>query len=97
MPGAARLTDVCTGHPPCWGSRPNCQGSPDSWANGLMAHCFSHAWSAHCCGPPCHGSTLCAGSPDVFVNNLPWGRCNDAVCCGGTVASCSTDVILNGG
>ncbi|MBW2736631.1 MAG: PaaR repeat-containing protein [Deltaproteobacteria bacterium] len=93
MPGAARLSDECTGHG-CFPARPNIEGSKDTFADDLKAHCFSHKWGSHCCGG-CHASTLCAGSPDVYVNDLPWGRCNDAVCCGGTVATCSRTVYLN--
>ena len=94
MPGAARLTDICTGHG-CWPSRPNAQASDDVYANSLGAHRVGDAWQVHCCPPPCHGGVLASGSPDVYANSRQWGRCGDPVSCGSSVATCSWDVILN--
>jgi uncharacterized Zn-binding protein involved in type VI secretion len=94
MPAVHRETDICTGHG-CFGSRPSCQGSPDTFVNNLPAHRETDAWSAHCCGPPCHGSILSAGSPDTFVNNLALGRIGDPVACGSVCATGSPDTFCN--
>jgi len=37
MPGAARYADICTGHD-CWPSRPNDEGSPNTFINNKKAH-----------------------------------------------------------
>lgn len=90
MPPTARLNDLCTGHG-CWPSRPNNQGSPDVFTNGLPNHRQTDSWSVHCCPPPCHASTLCQGSPTVFTNGLQQGRIGDPVCCGSNIATGSPD------
>jgi len=95
MPGAARLTDICTGHG-CWPPRANASASSDVFANSLGAHRVGDAWQAHCCpGSGCHGGVLAAGSPNIFANGRAWGRCGDPVSCGSSVATCSGNVILN--
>lgn len=93
MTGAVRLGDVCTGHG-CFPSRPNVQGSPNVFVNGIPSHRLGDAWSVHCC-VSCHGSNACQGSPNVYVNGLPKCRIGDAVCCGSAMATGSSDVIVN--
>jgi uncharacterized Zn-binding protein involved in type VI secretion len=90
MPKATRLGDICTGHG-CWPPRPNDQGSPDVFVNGIPWHRQSDHWVTHCC-PPCHDSILAHGSPTVFVNGLEAGRVGDPVACGSLVATGSDDV-----
>ncbi len=95
MPAVHRLGDVCTGHG-CFGSRPNNQASPNVFINGIPAHRQGDSWSSHCCGPPCHGSTLAAGSSTVFVNSLQLARIGDPVACGSACASGSGNVFAGG-
>lgn len=94
MPGAARLSDICTGHG-CYPPRPNIQASTNVIINNRGAHRVSDGWAVHCCGPPCHGSILAKGSPNVYVNGKRLGRCGDAVACGSSVSTCSSNVIVN--
>jgi uncharacterized Zn-binding protein involved in type VI secretion len=94
MPPAVRLADVCTGHG-CFGSRPNGQGSPNVFINGKPAHRKGDLWNYHCCPPPCHASTACKGSPNVFTNNLDQERVGDPVCCGSKMATGSPNVFVN--
>lgn len=91
MPAAHRLGDVCTGHS-CYPPRPNIQASPNVFVNGIPWHRQTDAWAVHCCGPPCHASVLCAGSPTVFVNSLEAARIGDPVCCGSAAATGSPNV-----
>ena len=79
----------------CYPSRPNNQWSSDVFVNNRGVHRQSDGWAAHCWGPPCHGSVLASGSPNVFANSLQVGRCGDPVACGSSVATCSSDVIAN--
>ncbi len=96
MPAAHRHQDVCTGHG-CYPSRPNIEASADVFVNGLGWHRVGDAWAAHCCGPPCHGGALAAGSPTVFVNGMPAGRIGDPVDCGSRCATGSPDVFADEG
>ena len=95
MPPAHRKGDICTGHG-CFPPRPSAQGSPNVFTNNIPQHRLTDAWSAHCCGPPCHGSVLCAGSPNVFANTLAVARKGDPVCCGSACATHSPNVFANG-
>lgn len=96
MPPVVRLGDIDTGHG-CWPPRPNAQGSPNVFANGIPAHRLGDAWSVHCCPtiPECHASNLAGASPNVFVNGIPWGRIGDAVACGSSCAQGSPNVFAN--
>lgn len=89
MPPACRLHDPCTGHGSC-GSRPNVQGSPNVFTNSLPNHRQTDRWAIHCG----HRSTLCRGSPTVFINNLEAGRVGDPVCCGSRVKAGSPNVFI---
>lgn len=92
--GAARLADICTGHPR--GSpRPNNQGSPDVFINGRPAHRQSDSWPIHR-RLPIHKSFLAAGSPSVYTNGLQQGRIADPVACGSRVKTGSSDVFVGG-
>lgn len=95
MPAAVRLGDICTGHG-CFPPRPNIQASGDVFINGRGAHRQGDEWDSHCCGPPCHGGSLAAGSSSVFVNGRPLGRIGDPVDCGSRVATGSSDVFAGG-
>ena len=96
-PGAVRLNDVCSGHS-CWPSRPNVSASPNVFTNGRASHRVGDAWATHCCVDPphpCHASVAASGSPNVFVNGIPKCRIGDAVACGSSMATGSSDVIVN--
>ena len=94
MPAVVRLGDVCTGHG-CFGSRPNDTASGDTFVNDLAVHRKGDHWITHCCGPPCHDSTLSSGSPDTFCNDLDVGRVGDPIACGSACATGSPDVFIN--
>jgi uncharacterized Zn-binding protein involved in type VI secretion len=89
MPAAARLGDPSTGHGPC-SPRPNDQGSPNVFINGLPAHRQGDHWVVHCL----HDSVLATGSSTVFVNGKKAGRVGDSVACGDRVASGSPNVFI---
>jgi uncharacterized Zn-binding protein involved in type VI secretion len=90
MPAVTRQGDLCTGHG-CWPSRPNDQGSPNVFCNGIPVHRQSDHWETHCC-VSCHDSVLAAGSSTVFVNGLQVGRIGDPVACGSSVMTGSSNV-----
>jgi len=94
MPAACRLGDMSAGH--CFTARPNDQGSPNVFINGIAAHRLSDHWITHCCGIVCHDGVLAQGSPNVFVNGLAQGRIGDAISCGDTIAQGSPNVFVNG-
>lgn len=95
MPAVARLGDVCTGHA-CFPPRPNNQGSPNVFVNGISAHRQGDGWPLHACGKSKHASTLAAGSGTVYVNGKQLGRIGDQVACGSAVAQGSGDVFAGG-
>ncbi len=95
MPSAHRQNDICTGHG-CYPPRPNSSWSGNVIVNNLGWHRKSDSWQVHCCPPPCHGSNLAAGSPNVYVNNLQAGRIGDPVACGSACATGSGNVFANG-
>lgn len=96
MPAVARMGDMCTGHG-CWNPRPNDEGSPDVFINGVPAHRLGDHWTTHCCfGSMCHASALASGSGSVFVNGRPLGRIGDSVACGSAVAEGSPNVFAGG-
>lgn len=92
--GAARLSDVCTGHG-CFPTRPNVQGSPNVYINGRPAHRQGDQWASHCCpNQGCHPSVLAMGSPTVYTNGKQQGRINDPVACGSKVMTGSSNVFV---
>jgi len=93
MPGAARLTDKCTGHG-CFPSRPNTAASNDVFTNDLGAHRQGDAWRTHTCTGS-HGGNLASGSPNVFINDKQAGRIGDPVSCGSKVRTGSDNVFIN--
>lgn len=95
MPAAVRLHDICSGHQD-WPPRPNIEGSPDTFINGIASHRVGDAWAVHCNPvPQCHDGVAQAGSPDVFVNGKAKMRVGDPVNCGSTCAQGSPDVFVN--
>lgn len=93
MPGAARLTDFCSGHG-CFPSRPNIGASDDVFVNDRGAHRVGDLWNTHTCDST-HGGFTITGSPDVFVNDLPKARIDDLVDCGSRILTGSDDVLVN--
>ena len=97
MPGAHRLGDGCSGHG-CWPPRANVAASPDVIVNGVGSHRVGDGWATHCCTDkpfPCHASIAASGSPNVIVNGRPKCRIGDAVACGSSMATGSSNVIVN--
>jgi len=95
MAAVTRQGDLCTGHG-CFPARPSVAGSPDVFVNGIPAHRQGDAWAVHCCGIPCHGGALAAGSSTVYANGRQLGRIGDPVDCGSSVATGSADVFAGG-
>lgn len=97
MPLAIRKGDLCKGHDD-WPSRPNDEGSPNVFINGLAAHRVGDHWVTHCNpAPECHDSVAATGSPNVFVNGKLLCRVGDLVACGSVMgATHSPNVIVNG-
>ncbi|MDR1978310.1 MAG: PAAR domain-containing protein [Synergistaceae bacterium] len=95
MPACARVGDLCTGHG-CWPPRPNDQGSPNVFVNGIPWHRQGDHWEPHTCPPipETHDSILAFGSPTVFVNGKEGGRIGDPVACGSVVMTGSPDVFI---
>lgn len=93
MPGAVRLGDMCTGHgdfPP----RANDEASSNVFVNGKGAHRMGDHWEEHCNPASCHDSTASGGSATVFVNGKPKARIGDAVACGSTMETGSSNVFV---
>lgn len=91
MPAVTRLGDNCTGHG-CFPPRPSTSASGNVFVNGIGVHRQGDSWGVHCCGTPCHGGSLAAGSGTVYVNSKQCGRIGDPVDCGSAVSSGSGNV-----
>lgn len=94
MPAVVRLGDKSAGH--CFEPRPNIEGSPNVFINGIAVHCVGDAWPVHTCGPSSHDSRTVQGSPNVFVNGKAVARVGDALDCGDICAEGSPNVFVNG-
>lgn len=93
---ATRLGDLCAGHPeiPC-NPRPNIEGSPNVFVNGLPWHRQGDLWSTHC-SPPHLGAVLVSGSPNVYVNSVQAGRSpGDPISCLTVTQQGSPNVLVN--
>ncbi|MGL4735690.1 MAG: PAAR domain-containing protein [Enterovibrio sp.] len=92
MPAAARKGDMCTGHgdfPP----RASISGNETVLINGKAALCVGDGWDTHCNPlPVCHNGVQSVGSGTVFVGGKALARVGDAVSCGSSIASGSSDV-----
>ena len=95
MPAVHRKGDICTGHG-CFSPRPNAQGSPNVFCNSIPVHRQGDSWNVHCCGIPCHGGSLAAGSSSVNSNSKQLGRISDPVSCGSAAANGSGNVFAGG-
>ncbi|MBA94849.1 MAG: PaaR repeat-containing protein [Rickettsiales bacterium] len=95
MPAVHRKGDICTGHG-CFPPRPNAQGSPNVFCNSIPVHRQGDSWNVHCCGIPCHGGSLAAGSSSVNSNSKQLGRISDPVSCGSAAANGSGNVFAGG-
>lgn len=96
MPKVHRKGDLGSGHG-CWRPRPNAQGSPNVFCNGIPVHRVSDSWQIHCCPDSgCHGGVLAAGSSTVHANNKQLGRISDPVSCGSLAATGSPNVFAGG-
>ncbi len=98
MSGAARLGDMASGHG-CFPPTPITSASSGVFINGIPAARQSDTAATHGC--PCpntpHGShprSISGGSQGVFIDGLPAARVGDAMDCGGTIISGSSDVII---
>ena len=95
MPAVHRKGDICTGHG-CFPPRPNAQGSPNVFCNSIPVHRQGDSWNVHCCGIPCHGGSLAAGSSSVNSNSKQLGSISDPVSCGSAAANGSGNVFAGG-
>ena len=95
MPPVCRKGDICTGHAD-FNPRPNDEGSPNVFVNGIPAHRKGDHWMIHCNGVPvCHDSNALKGSGTVFVNGKDIMRIGDPIACGSKVATGSPNVFAN--
>lgn len=86
-----RLGDYSCGHG-CFPPRPNDEGSPNVFVNGLPVHRLGDHWVTHCCGPACHDGVASSGSSTVFVNGKAICRVGDSISCGDTMCDGSPNV-----
>jgi uncharacterized Zn-binding protein involved in type VI secretion len=93
MPSVALLGCFCTGHDG-YPSRPNISASEDVFCNDIAVHRQGDLWDIHC-KESCHDAFTQDGSPDVFVNDLPLARVNDALSCGSLILTGSEDNFSN--
>lgn len=93
MPAAVRIGDMSAGH--CFFPRPNVDGSPNVFINGLAAHTVGGSWPIHICGKSKHASATAQGSPNVFVNGKALARVGDSLSCGDACAQGSPNVMVN--
>jgi len=98
MPAVVRLGDVSTGHPHCYPSRPNIEGSPNVFVNGKPVHRLGDAWAEHGACPvhSPHDGVASSGSATVFVNGKAICRIGDSISCGDTMAEGSPNVFAGG-
>lgn len=95
MAQAVRKGDMCGGHDG-FVPRPNDEGSPNVFINGIPAHRQGDHWQTHCNGvPSCHDSVAGEGSPNVFVNGKPLMRVGDKTVCGSPIVTGSPNVFVN--
>ena len=98
MPAATRLGDqLATGH--------ICQAvtvigtTPQStvFVNDILTNVIGAMTVPHSAPPVCapHTAPIHQGSPDVFVEKIPWGRVTDATDAGQMIQG-SPDVFVNG-
>jgi uncharacterized Zn-binding protein involved in type VI secretion len=92
MPAAHLKGMICTGHH-CYPPRPNVQGSPDVYINGIPEHRQGDLWAKHCCDS-CHSSVLAKGAPNVYVNGKQAARIGDPVACGSRAMQGSNNVFI---
>jgi uncharacterized Zn-binding protein involved in type VI secretion len=80
MPAVVRRGDFCSGHPG-YPARPNLEGSPDVFVNGLAVNRLGDAWAIHGGLFPNlpHAGTTFTGAPTVFCNGRPVARIGDHV------------------
>ena len=98
MPAATRVGDqLATGH--------ICQavtniGAPNQgtvFVNNILTNVVGAVTVPHAAPPVCapHVAQINAGSPDVFVESIPWGRVTDSTDAGQMIEG-SPDVFVNG-
>jgi len=95
MPAIVRVGDTGSGHGG-FSPRPNDQGSPSVFVNGIPVHRQGDHWLVHTDGFTSHDSTLASGSSTVFVNSKQIARIGDPVVCGSTCAAGSGNVFAGG-
>lgn len=93
MGAAVRLGDRSAGH--CFEPRPNLDGSPNVFINGIAAHRVGDKWAFHRCGKSSHDGVQSQGSPNVFVNGKALARIGDRISCGDICAQGSPNVNVN--
>ena len=98
MPAATRLGDqLSTGHG-CT-SVTTIASTPQStvFVNNILTNVIGALTVVHTIGGICvpHVAQINAGSPDVFVEKIPWGRVTDSTDAGQMIQG-SPDVFVNG-
>lgn len=99
MPAAHRKGDIGSGHACHFPPTPAIGGSENVYINMQAAMRAGDAYAPHACAMQCvpgaHPRHLIKGSATVFINGLPAARVGDAIDCGGTASTGSTDVLFD--
>ena len=96
MPAVHLKGQQCSGHG-CFPPRPNSQGSPNVFVNGIAVHRQGDAWEAHGCGVCIpHGGSMASASGTVFANGKGIARIGDSVDCGSVASEGSSNVFAGG-
>lgn len=93
---AARLGDMCTGHP-TFLPRPSISASSDTFIDSIPALRVGDKYAVHCrivLPFDCHPGVVIGGSGSVFVNNMPAARVGDPIDCGSAIALGSTTTFM---
>ncbi|UXT51855.1 uropathogenic specific protein [Agrobacterium tumefaciens] len=99
MPPAHRQNDIGSGHGCHFPPSNATGGSPTVFINGKPAMRVGDSYAAHTCPKHGggHGRALAEGSASVSINGRPAGRIDDAIDCGGTAQTGSSNVSIGDG
>jgi uncharacterized Zn-binding protein involved in type VI secretion len=96
MPAASYHTATTSGHAN-WPPTTSVTGSPNVFVNGGNAINVGSPFVLHCnTSGVCHAPTASGGSGTVFINGQPACRIGDALDCGDSLASGSSNVFIGG-
>lgn len=94
---AARLGDMCTGHPAYFMPRPSISASGDVFIDCVPALRTGDKYESHCrviIPFDCHIGVVASGSGSVFINGMPAARVGDTIDCGSKIAEGSSTTFM---